>query len=590
MPSSAYPPHPSLPHAAQEQMPAASPPAGSVVFGAFGAQAFEEAHRRHVPVFLIIGDVPPEFADPSLCAQIAERTVPVQLMPGMRTDVELLCQRAGVLFSEEGALPLCALMQSDALPFLAAPLPPAGFSLDPSRMLVWLTQADRRFVQNQPAFSAQASEVVRSFRAQPLPRPYAPADAAHDLMRAILSIEDKKSGGFGRIKAPFATGLRFLHHAALHGGHQAHAALSRALDAMLASALYDPLDGGFFRATLTDDWRVFVPEKPLGVNAMLALTLLESGRRQEAVRTLDFIVDSFPIQGGGLSPFVRAAREIYAFTPEQACAALGSEDGLRACRLLGLLRQQVRRPPAVTPSRFSPVDEEKTRPSLDDETPSLCPQLSSPLTPEDAAFLRRVYPALLRARNARAPQLPPSYIITEDCALAACVLALCGQRLGEPRYIQAAQRAVSFLISLAPVQGFPPAFAPVSPLLAHASCGGAAALSLALLTLGRGEGMGEYAASGLRLLSAALHAFVREDGLPMFTMPDSAAFFPRVPAIYDSELPSPAALVVHALRLAEELRPDAHFGEGIEAIWQAAAPGVHAQPIACAGLIDAMMH
>ena len=54
---------------------------------------------------------------------------------------------------------------------------------------------------------------------------------------------------------------------------KAHAALDQTLDAMLASDLYDPLDGAFFRATLTEDWRAFVPEKPLAINALLALTL-----------------------------------------------------------------------------------------------------------------------------------------------------------------------------------------------------------------------------------------------------------------------------------------------------------------------------
>lgn len=96
---------------------------------------------------------------------------------------------------------------------------------------------------------------------------------------------------------------------------------------MLASDLYDPLDGSFFRATLTADWRVFVPEKPLGVNALLALTLLENGRRSEAVRVLDFMLSTCALSGGALTPVISVSRESCAFTPEQVCAALGNEDG-----------------------------------------------------------------------------------------------------------------------------------------------------------------------------------------------------------------------------------------------------------------------
>jgi len=100
--------------------------------------------------------------------------------------------------------------------------------------------------------------------------------------------------------------------------------------------------------------------------------------------------------------------------------------------------------------------------------------------------------------------------------------------------------------------------------------------------------MEEYAQSGLRLLSATLHAFVRPDGLVMHTPQIPGAFFPRVPAIFDSELPSPAALLVHALRLADQLRPQAGYADAMQTIWEAAAPAVHAQPLSCAALIDAM--
>lgn len=566
------------------------------VFSAFCADAFAQARTRHVPVFLFIGDHPEKLIDPALCMQLAERTVPVHLRPGEREDVEMLCQRTGMLFSGEGALPLCALMNADALPYLAAPMPPAGFPLDPARLQVWLAQADRRFVQNESACSAQAAQVIRSFRCDAPARPYPPQDAAHDLRRALLAIEDRQSGGFGDIKAPHVCLLRFAQHAGIRGDKALSAAFSRAMDAMLASPVYDPLDGGFFRATLTGDWRVFVPEKMLGINAMLALCLMADGRRSEAIRTLDFLMDAFSLYGGGLSPGVQAPRETYAFSSQQVCAALGSENGLRACRLLSLLRQHARKDPPVIPSRFSPVAQASDRrpaKGLDDDAPALYPVLPDPLTPEDAAFLRRIMPVLLRARAARTPQQPYSYVITAHCALAAAVLAACGKRLSQPRYTQAAQRAVSFLISQPGAAGSPaplPASAyPTSPLYAQPTCGAGAALALAQLTLGSQEGMEEYAHSGLRLLSTALHAFVRQDGLVMHTPKDSAAFFPRVPAIYDSELPSPAALLVRCLRLADGMHAQTHYADAITAIWNAAAPAAKAQPLACASLIDAVM-
>lgn len=424
----------------------AAPPAPAQ-FLPFSAEAFQQARTRDVPVLLFISDAPPTLSDAALSMQIAERTVPVWLYPGMRPDVELLCQRAGALFSEEGALPLCALMLEDARVFLAAPLPPAGFALDPSRLYVWLSQADRRFAQNRDAFIRQAVQTLRSFRAEPLRKPYSPHDAAHDLVRALSAVHDPINGGFGKLQAaalPRSPLFEPRRHRQPSGPHSAR----QTLEAMLASDLYDPLDGAFFRATLTEDWRVFVPEKPLALNALLALTLLESGRRAEAVRALDFLLSAFSVPGGMLNPCLTYSRESCAFTPEQVCAALGGEDGLRACRLLGLRRQYAGPPPKVTPSRFSPVED-----AGQTDLPRT-PTLPKTLTPEDAAFLRRVMPQLLRVRAARTPPTAAPCVLTEDCALAATVFALCGRRLGEARYIQLAQRAVGALTALSP--GLPP--------------------------------------------------------------------------------------------------------------------------------------
>ena len=77
---------------AQQEAPGSLPP-----FSPFDTAAFEAAYRRSVPVFLVIGELTEAFADPAVAAHLAERTIPVRLLPGERPDVELLCQRAGVL-------------------------------------------------------------------------------------------------------------------------------------------------------------------------------------------------------------------------------------------------------------------------------------------------------------------------------------------------------------------------------------------------------------------------------------------------------------------------------------------------------------
>ena len=583
----------SFPPAAASLSPAApgqSP--GPALFLPFSADVFSLAAKRRVPVFLVIGDVGDVFSDPSVCAQLCERTVSAHLAPGERPDAELLCQRASALYSGEGALPLCALLLENGLPFLAAPLPPSGYPADPSRLLIWLTHADRRLSQNRSAMRAQAAGVLRSFDAPPLTKPYSPRDAAHDLLRAALAAQDTINGGFGRIKSPHAPLLSFLSREAAHGSKSAHTALDHALHAMKTGALYDPVDSLFFRATLTEDWCVFVPEKPLAVNAMLAKTMLKTGRRTDAIALLDAIISRFSLSGGGFVPALRAPKSRYTFSPDQVIKALGSEDGLRACRLLGLLHQHRKDDPPLAPSRFSPLPENRIRrPSLDDPVKPLCPVFLEDPVPEDAAFLRRALSTLSRLRGARTPEAPSGPVLVMDSMLAASVFADCGARLGETRYVQAARRTVHAILNAFPNLSRPSALVPTvlsSAVPVQYTCGATAALSLALLALAGDDASSTDAEYGLRLLGSALHTFVREDGMVMYTPPTLHSAFPRVPAIFDSELPSPAALLVCALKKAQRLRPDAPYGEAIETIWLAAAPYVRHEPMSCAGLIDAM--
>lgn len=583
--------YPSAPPSATLVQPPFSAPStpGTPLFQAFSPAVFAQAQARRVPVFLLIGEEDAAFSEPSVCAQLIEHTVPARLAPGIRADVELLCQRAAALFSGEGALPLCALLLDHGLPFLAAPLPPQGYATDPSRLFIWLMHACRRFEQNRAAFSRQAQDVLRSFSAPPLTKPYSPKDAAHDLMRAILAAQDTLNGGFGQMKAPNVPFLRFLSRQSAAGNREARDMLHSALRAMKTGALFDPVDSLYFRATLTADWRVFIPEKPLAINALIALTLMENGERADAMQLLDAILDHFSLSGGFLAPALRADKSRYAFSPEQVCAQLGDEEGLRACRLLGLLRQHRSADPPVAPSRFSPPIPPRARTSLDAPQVPLSPRHPIEPAAEDAAFLRRVLPKLARGRAARPCETPISPMLTMDAALTAAVFAQCAQRTGEARYAQAAQRTAHALLGLIPhadVPGALPAVGFPAPAQTPPTCGAAAALALALLTLGKAEPNGALAAMGLRLLGAALHAFVREDGMVMHT-PPAAAGFPRVPALFDSELPSPAALLVHALLLAHALRPDAAYGDAIDTIYTAAVPYLRHEPLACASLIAA---
>lgn len=148
--------------------------------------------------------------------------------------------------------------------------------------------------------------------------------------------------------------------------------------------------------------------------------------------------------------------------------------------------------------------------------------------------------------------------------------------LGEARYIQLAQRAVGALTALSP--GLPPSYTPVSALNAQLTCGAGAALALALLTLGQDEALW-FTGKAVCVCWRGCICSSPPNGMPMHTPQDSAAFFPRIPAIFDSELPSPAALLLHALALADGFRPEVGYREAAHTLWAAAAPYARQQPL-----------
>ncbi len=215
---------------------------------------------------------------------------------------------------------------------------------------------------------------------------------------------------------------------------------------MLASDLYDPLDGAFFRATLTEDWRVFVPEKPLALNALLALTLLESGRRAEAVRALDFLLSAcfcagrraepLPHRTAGKAAPLRRSRSAPRSAARTACAPA-------AC--WGCAASTPGSPPKVTPSRFSPVEDSARDGSA---AHADAPRIRSPRrTPPFCAGSCRSSCASAPPERRRPPRPASSARIApwpRPCSRCAA------DGLGEARYIQAAQRAVGCLTALSP--------------------------------------------------------------------------------------------------------------------------------------------
>ncbi|HEB96491.1 MAG TPA: thioredoxin domain-containing protein [Sedimenticola thiotaurini] len=327
--------------------------------------------------------------------------------------------------------------------------------------LVGLTYAPRdRFLQLlqrlQLLWQAKADELKRTAReaagalgreppeATPLDR--VDGELLQDrLVTAALALGDDLEGGFGRqSRFPMAPQWSVLLQRQQARPNRALGHLIvLTLDQMAGQGMRDHLGGGFFRYTIDPSWQVPHYEKMLYSQALLsrlylqAAEVLQKPRYREVARdTLDFALGELRGDGGGFIASLSAVdpdnREGggYLWTEAQLTAVLEGEElefARRRWRLQG---------PPNTGDGWLPVDHE----SLED----LVEGLERPVA-ELQRLERQVRRKLLQARAPRAhPRDTKQLAAWNGLMLSALVDG--AQRLGEPRYRDAARGVRDFLV------------------------------------------------------------------------------------------------------------------------------------------------
>lgn len=273
----------------------------------WGAEAFDEARRRDVPLLISIGYstchwchvmARESFSDPTTAAQMNDGFVAVKIDREEHPEVDAAFMAAASAFTRNLGWPLTVFATPQGRTFYAGtywpPQPRGGM---PAFRDV-LTAVREAWIQRRGEVLESADAVAGALRAAgrteetALPDATALRTAAED----VLQREDRLLGGFGGApKFPMATTLRFLQHP-LAGGADA---VTRALDAMAASELRDEIDGGFFRYATQRDWTVPHYERMLTDNAQLLEVALDAGRQDVARGIAGFLLGVLRRDGGG---------------------------------------------------------------------------------------------------------------------------------------------------------------------------------------------------------------------------------------------------------------------------------------------------
>lgn len=279
----------------------------------WSAEAFAEAERRDVPVLVSIGYstchwchvmARESFSDPALAAYLNENFVAIKVDREEHAEVDSTYLAAASAFTPNLGWPLNVFVTPAGRAFFAGTYwPPTAVGQHPAFRQVlesvtdaWLTRREQ--VETSGNAIAQALAQSRAVESELV------TDFA-DVIDALAAAEDLLHGGFGDApKFPVTPVLRFLldrgTRSAEHSPEAAGLA-DRTLEVMAASALRDPVDGGFFRYSTQADWTDPHYERMLYDNAQLLAAYALANSAEIATGVAEFLRDRLLLPSGAFA-------------------------------------------------------------------------------------------------------------------------------------------------------------------------------------------------------------------------------------------------------------------------------------------------
>jgi uncharacterized protein len=435
----------------------------------WGEEAFAEARRRNVPIFLSIGystcywchvmerEV---FENEAIAGQMNELFVNIKVDREERPDVDDLYMAATQILTERGGWPMSCFLEPEQLrPFWAGtyfpPEPRMGIPGFP-QILEALSGAWRERRAEVMEQSGSLAEAVRQHVAGADAPVALGLDHISRAAQSLLSSLDRVHGGFGSApKFPQPVFLELLLDIRERAADEATRdatdhAVRLTLDQMALGGMHDQVGGGFHRYSVDEKWLVPHFEKMLYDNAQLASLYARAAAlygddyyRHIARTTIGYVLSEMTSPEGAFYSAQDAevdGREgaNYVWTPEQIRAALDGPDARFAIDVYGLKGGPNFRDPHQPQDPPTSVLFLRERPAKLAATMSLSED-------EFKSRLARINCTLYGARAKRPQPRLDDKIITSWNALMIAALARASLWLEEPKYAEAAARAADFI-------------------------------------------------------------------------------------------------------------------------------------------------
>ena len=546
----------------------------------WGEEAFARARAEDKPVFLSIGYATchwchvmerESFESQEVAAFLNQRFVSIKVDREERPDVDEIYMGAVQAMTGSGGWPLSLFLAPDGRPFYGGTYFPMPRKFGRPSFLDLLQALDEAWRNKREKVLDDARWMHEHLQAQG--REGEPAALGEELLRTgfeqLRERHDDERGGFGgQMKFPTPHNLTFLlRWDARAGAPEARRIVTTTLDAMAEGGLRDHLGGGFHRYAVDPEWEIPHFEKMLYDQAGLVRAYVEGwqvmrhARWAEVAReTCEFVLREMRAPGGAFTSAWDADSEgvegkFYVWTQAELREALGADfpafaalyrvsEGGNFHELPGANHLQLRQPLADAARQVGTSEAELL------------------------ARVARCQATLLALRARRVPPLHDDKVLADWNGLMIGALALAGRALGEPRYVQAAEEAATFVLeTLRALDGG----------LLHRWRDGEAAipallddhayLAHGLLELFQATGRARWLSEARRLAAALRERFADAERGGFFQTPSDTTLITRSKPGYDGALPSGNAVAAEVLlRLGRLLPDEALLEEGRRAL------------------------
>ena len=428
----------------------------------WGDEAFAEARRRDVPVFLSIGYATchwchvmarESFEDAEVARRMNAAFVNVKVDREERPDVDDAYMAVCQAMTGSGGWPLTVLLTPDKKPFFAGTYFPKESRHGRIGMLDLVPRVQDAWTKQRAELTGQAEHLLEhvSTAAAPGHAELGPEDLARG-DEALAKRFDAARGGFGAApKFPSPHNLLYLlrRHARTMDA-QGLDMVARTLHAMADGGIHDHLGGGFHRYSTDAQWLVPHFEKMLYDQAMLAMAYTEAFQCTREPRfaavarsILDYVLRDLSDPAGGLRCAEDADSEgvegkFYVWGRAEIETTLGKADADLFCAAYGIANE----------GNFHDESTHRLTGANILHLPRPLEQVAKakgvPMG-ELEARLEAGRGKLLARRGKRVRPLLDDKVLTDWNGLAIAALAKAGVGLGEPRFVQAATRCATFL-------------------------------------------------------------------------------------------------------------------------------------------------